>query len=80
MLPGTPREFLETVLNFKSRSKLQLHQSASDGPVEISEQWGIPEEEWDRAWSSLSGGEAQRIVLALGLGLPGVEVLLLDGE
>jgi ABC-type Mn2+/Zn2+ transport system ATPase subunit len=35
---------------------------------------------WDREWATLSGGEGQRIALAIAAGLPGAEVILLDGE
>lgn len=47
---------------------------------EISREWGIAEALWSRNWGSLSGGEAQRISLAIGLHLavPGDSVLLLD--
>ncbi|PWN89493.1 P-loop containing nucleoside triphosphate hydrolase protein [Acaromyces ingoldii] len=46
----------------------------------ISREWGIAAALWSRNWSSLSGGEAQRISLAIGLHLavPGDSVLLLD--
>jgi len=48
------------------------------GPIRIAEEWGVDEDLWDRNWSSLSGGEAQRIALAVAVGLEGAEVLLLD--
>lgn len=48
------------------------------GPIQVAEEWGIDEELWDRTWTSLSGGESQRIALAVAIGLPGAEVLLLD--
>jgi len=35
---------------------------------------------WAREWSTLSGGEGQRIALAIAIGLGGAEVVLLDGE
>ena len=47
--------------------------------VELAESWGVDSSAWDRAWSSLSGGEAQRISLSLAVGIPGAEILLLDG-
>lgn len=47
--------------------------------MQVAEEWGIDEELWDRPWTSLSGGESQRIALAVAIGLPGSEVLLLDG-
>lgn len=46
----------------------------------MSKEWGIEEELWDRNWSELSGGEAQRIALATGVGLKNAEILLLDGK
>ncbi|KAI0748327.1 P-loop containing nucleoside triphosphate hydrolase protein [Daedaleopsis nitida] len=44
----------------------------------VAESWGIQRELWDRTWANLSGGEAQRIVLAIAVGLETAEVLLLD--
>lgn len=34
---------------------------------------------WAREWSTLSGGEGQRIALAIAIGIGGAEVVLLDG-
>lgn len=45
----------------------------------LAEQWGIPEELWDRPWGLLSVGEAQRLSLAVAHGLNRAEVLMLDG-
>ncbi|KAI0780727.1 P-loop containing nucleoside triphosphate hydrolase protein [Trametes elegans] len=44
----------------------------------IAEAWGLQTELWDRSWANLSGGEAQRIALAIAVGLGTAEVLLLD--
>ena len=46
----------------------------------MAREWGIDEELWDRNWGELSGGEAQRIALATGVGLRNAEILLLDGR
>ena len=46
----------------------------------MAREWGIDEELWDRNWGELSGGEAQRIALATGVGLRNAEILLLDGQ
>ncbi|KIJ44084.1 hypothetical protein M422DRAFT_208328 [Sphaerobolus stellatus SS14] len=51
---------------------------AVHSPIRVAEEWGIDEDLWDRPWSSLSGGESQRIALAVAVGIPGAEVLLLD--
>jgi ABC-type dipeptide/oligopeptide/nickel transport system ATPase subunit len=48
--------------------------------VDVAKGWGIDPELWDREWSSLSGGESQRIALAIAVGLDAAEVLLLDGQ
>lgn len=47
--------------------------------LQIAEEWGIPRVMWTRDWSTLSGGESQRIALAIAIGLAGADVLLLDG-
>ena len=95
MLPGTPRDFLNTVYTFgvhKSSSATSKAASAVSGVLQsskpdasgheaftIAESWGIQRELWDRGWANLSGGEAQRIVLAIAVGIASAEVLLLDG-
>ncbi|GJJ12151.1 hypothetical protein Clacol_006392 [Clathrus columnatus] len=94
LLPSTPREFVKLVLSYSSRksksdSKSQTNSrfdiytgngkgSVVMGPIQLAEEWGIDEELWDRPWISLSGGESQRIALAVAVGLPGAEILLLD--
>jgi ABC-type iron transport system FetAB ATPase subunit len=78
LLPGTPREFMATVTSFQSRRSTSESDLAL--AMDISKGWGIDEELWDRSWTSLSGGEAQRIALAAAMGLNTAEVLLLDGE
>lgn len=47
--------------------------------IDIAKGWGIDAELWEREWSNLSGGEAQRIALATAVGLGTAEVILLDG-
>lgn len=47
--------------------------------LEISQNWEVESDLWDRDWSNLSGGEAQRVVLAVAIALNTAEVLLLDG-
>lgn len=80
LLSGTPRDFLKTVTSFRSRSPKVVYKSDSDitYPIEVANAWGIDEELWDRNWSNLSGGESQRIALAIAIGLNTAEVLLLD--
>ena len=54
--------------------------SSLDESIRVGETWGIDKELWDRNWSNLSGGEAQRISLAAAVGLGTAEILLLDGQ
>ena len=82
LLQGTPREFLATVSSFGSRKRSEdnaffIH---PEYPFEVAKSWGISEELWDRAWANLSGGESQRIAMAVAVGMQSAEVLLLDGE
>lgn len=51
-----------------------------DRLLEVGSQFGIDPDLWDRNWAELSGGEGQRIMMAIGLALGTAEVLLLDGE
>ncbi|KDQ60811.1 hypothetical protein JAAARDRAFT_204615 [Jaapia argillacea MUCL 33604] len=89
LLPGTPRDFLASVAKFGSRrSKSKDQRAAKKGEnssdfdisecVDVGKSWGVEEELWDRNWANLSGGEAQRVVLAIAVGLDAAEVLLLD--
>ena len=48
--------------------------------MEAAAGWGVDNALWQRPWTTLSGGEAQRVTLAIALGLDTAEVLLLDGE
>ena len=80
LLPGTPREFLEMVQGFGARQSSGDKGATHDNSIDIAHSWGVPSDVWDRAWSTLSGGEAQRMSLAIGMGIPGAEIVLLDGE
>lgn len=92
LLPGTPRDFLNQISSFGAcKARLQTKHNAFNTPNEgildmighaigIASEWGVDEDLWDRPWSTLSGGEAQRIALAAAVGLDCAEVLLLDGQ
>lgn len=49
-------------------------------PLEVGSQFGVDPKLWNRNWAELSGGEGQRIMMAIGISLGTAEVLLLDGE
>jgi ABC-type iron transport system FetAB ATPase subunit len=78
LLPGTPRNFLTKISSFAARRN-QTHDTLVQAPISVAKSWGIDTRLWDREWSNLSGGEAQRIALAIGVALNDAEVLLLDG-
>jgi hypothetical protein len=87
LLPGTPRDFLYSVSELKSRRAYKNGDSENEAmnevfeqAAEVAERWGVHTFLWEREWSNLSGGEAQRIVLAIAFSLDTAEVLLLDGE
>lgn len=76
LLPGTPLDLIQAIQSFASRSKSgNIEQDA----MRIANDWGIDSLLWMREWSTLSGGEGQRMALAIALGAGTVEVLLLDG-
>lgn len=89
LLPLTPRDFVFTVLSF-SAQKRQNHESGlvrgersdswMDRPLEVGSRFSIDPDLWNRNWTELSGGEGQRIMMAIGVALGTAEVLLLDGE
>ena len=89
LLPLTPKDFVFAVMSFTAQ-KRQSRESglASEGrsdtwmgrPLEVGSRFGIDPSLWDRNWAELSGGEGQRIMLAIGVALGTAEVLLLDGE
>ncbi|KAI5899484.1 P-loop containing nucleoside triphosphate hydrolase protein [Schizophyllum commune H4-8] len=79
LLPGTPQDFVYQIMQFKARHS--SHDSADKvlaRAMETAAGWGVDNALWQRPWTTLSGGEAQRVTLAIALGLDTAEVLLLD--
>ncbi len=60
-LTGTAQEFLEAV----SKLSHQTGQPASTPAIDLGLEWGLGRELWQRPFSSLSGGEKQRLLLAI---------------
>ncbi|KAF8077815.1 P-loop containing nucleoside triphosphate hydrolase protein [Lyophyllum atratum] len=86
MLPGTPQDFLRTITSLEAhknhvralKKERKYHQDPFQRALEISAKWDVDSQLWEREWSNLSGGEAQRIALAIALSLNTAEVMLLD--
>ena len=75
-LSGTPDSFYKEILSYRCRHN--NHQSThEDSPMDIAKEWGITAQTWNRPWGSISGGEAQRISLAIAVSLQ-PKIMLLD--
>jgi len=88
MLPGSPKDFLASIASLESHKTTIRTKGRDADPsprntlgraMQISQDWHIESQLWEREWSTLSGGEAQRLALAIAVSLDTAEVILLDG-
>ncbi|KAG0304607.1 hypothetical protein BGZ98_005281 [Dissophora globulifera] len=73
IMEGTPLDFVDEVRKFG----VHKTKNSVDDPVQIALDWGIRPDLWHSRWGNLSGGEIQRIALAIGCSFR-PEILLLD--
>ncbi|KAI8910355.1 P-loop containing nucleoside triphosphate hydrolase protein [Gorgonomyces haynaldii] len=71
VLEGTPLDFVDKQRTFQAQHKTPLN------PVDIGLEWRLSRDLWTKPFGQLSGGEIQRIYLAIALSLQ-PEILLLD--
>ncbi|KAI9142870.1 P-loop containing nucleoside triphosphate hydrolase protein, partial [Paraphysoderma sedebokerense] len=79
VLACTPLEFYRTVTSLKSQ-KIGQGDEKIDPCIEVTNsvfRWDLSEDLWSKQFAQLSGGEAQRVMLAIAVST-GPDILLLD--
>lgn len=85
LLPGSPADFVKALMNLHAHKSVMKNdvkettQQVIQRCFDIGQTWGIAPDLWNRGWLNLSGGEGQRILLAIATSLNVAEILLLDG-
>jgi ABC-type iron transport system FetAB ATPase subunit len=83
-IPGTPLDFISKISSFKSwksaiGGNAPSHSEVRRASQELIRSWGMNTKLLDSEWRVLSGGESQRMLVAISLAsLPNGAVILLD--
>jgi putative ABC transport system permease protein len=76
-LEGTPRQLFLEFLQYHGNLQPIHDDSCEHQLLQIAKEWGLEEGIFDQPWKTLSGGQAQRVSLAIALSLK-PEVLMMD--
>ena len=64
-IPGTPADFVQRIASLQAWRSLLSVSALSADTIELLQEWGLTASALDREWNKLSGGEAQRVYLAI---------------
>mmetsp|Transcript_4586 Transcript_4586/g.5149 ORF Transcript_4586/g.5149 Transcript_4586/m.5149 type:complete len:571 (-) Transcript_4586:8-1720(-) len=83
-IPGTPNDFIRKVTTFNAWKSVNSNNSSSPSDMklatrQLARNWGMNPNLLDSEWKVLSGGESQRLLVAISLAsLSNGDVILLD--